>query len=190
MHNHLHMYVFSYSAFSFIGGNAMALTLKKTESRWLQSTDCSCLRLWDPTGKARAFGKQGFRSKVQHTKSWTWPVALALSCRSGRAIPAHWPLLGGFLCPKVAAALPSEGWGTPQPLLLLRCAKAWYGWSTFRSLQHVLRTDPGWQGSGQMSVFMLSAPQLNGLQPQTSLSALYQFHYMVILPPQHNAGNV
>lgn len=77
-----------------------------------------------------------------------------------------------------------------KPLLLLRCTKAWYGWSTFRSLQHVLQTDPGWQGSGQMSVFMLSTPQLNGLQPQTSLSALYQFHYMVILPPQHSAGNV
>lgn len=102
-----------------------------------------------------------------------------------------WSLL--TLCVSVSkgscSAAFSGMWVLWEPLTRLCSTKGWHRWSTLESFRVFWGLTQGSRAWGRC-LHAPSAPQLQGLQPQTSLSALYQSHDKIILLPQDSTGDV
>lgn len=148
---------------------------------WLQlSGDGIKLKKWDPFER-RALGAGSPTHLGFHPFFLLWQDHI-------------WSLLtlGVFLCPKAAAVLPSVGWvyfGSPwQGFAALRDGCKWTDGAHLGHSGH----SGDWPRPAGLGVNVClhapSALQLQGLQPQTSLSALYQSHDKIILLPQDSTG--
>lgn len=168
-----------------MGGNTLALLiLKDTEFWWEQSTGCSCLGMglnW----KSEIFWKKGFRSRKSNTPGLSPPF---LSALTGPHLIIADPWCVSVSKGSCSAAF-SGMWVLWEPLTRLCSTKGWHRWSTLGSLRVFWGLTQGSRAWGRC-LHAPSAPQLQGLQPQTSLSALSQSHDKIILLPQDSTGDV